>query len=620
LRIDRIFVKNAYQYGNEGTHLDDMSFTFSSSYSGLEGVGCLDVTGLTQVGHFGNCEGDVPTPHIYKTYNIPVTTTIKAVELKVSSAQYDDDPSISNYACSINGLSIGTPVCFNQESYYYVLQWTCNYTVNNEYPTFDFYHSIQTGTRYWNVGISCNSIDDLDGDGVVSFSYTDYTLSYEWKWIGILPFYVPIHGSYTYDRNADLSMRFWTTGFPSQETYNYSDVLGLSGYTFENSTGYVYNLTRGYTTVMGGYTLSTPALAYTIRVFRNGTEIYEYGFPLDCVYPGSSFGFSPTQQGRYYIRLYTTVYRKNVTAWVVGTLPDYLISTSPTVSNQYDRYMVNYRYYHPQGYTGAIAMDLDKSILNKYASTLYHVSPIANNQSNFFVYNSDSSNAEYWGLYVNANSVYTKVTDATHYIRIPSIHENDIYPYPTNNLEITGNNENNAQMILKGTHIFPGANIDVYVNGVWIKSVGDSQYFQAPYTPTHAGVFHATLVWHANNTDVELDSCDFTVSTPETSPTKPMIDTSFIPKDMYPYIAIGLIVAFMFMPLFFIYSMNQVMSKYNTKVEIPTLTMTVMSVSMAIVGFILDIIFGLLEWWTVFVFIFILLLVFLILWIQRKTG
>lgn len=622
---DNCRIDSIYFYATDWhsvNYIDDMNITLSDSYTGGGTSGCLDTSGLTQVGHFGYCGGDVPTSHVYKKYNIPVTTTISGIELQVGSEQYDDDPLLSNYELSINGVTIGNPICFNPESYYYVLQWDTSYTVTNDLVTFDFNHSLKTGSRYWAIGESCSSSDDLDADGDISYQYTDYEVAYEWVWILFVPFHLPVSTPYTLTRNRDLSMRWWCSGFPVQETYNYPDTLGLSNYYAENTTGYVYDVTLGYNTVTGSYTLGNPALDYTLELYHNGTQLYQYGFPLDCKYPGSGFGFSPLTIGKYYIRLHSTTYRANVTAWVTGTFPDFVITTNPTVTNQYESYNVNYRYYHPQGYVGSIAMDYYPTNLNYFTDCFYQRYPITNNDTSTFLYSTNSSNAEYWGLYAYVNNLHSKLSDATHYIRIPSIFDNDIHPI-SDNLEIIGNNQNGASMMLQGTHIFPGSSVYVYVNGIFLKDIGDSQYFTVSYTPTKIGTFNATLVLFQNNSELLLDYCSFTVSTSDTETPE---DDSYglggvfdmIPKAFYPFIAFGIIIGLMFTPLAFIYSANKGLAKFNVTVNVPSMVMIIMSITMAIIGYTLDIMWGLLEWWTVFFLIFVLILVFAILWIYNK--
>lgn len=618
-RIDRMFVK--FIVGASNQYFDDLNITISDSYVGGGTSGCLDTTGLTQVGHFGYCAGDVQTSHVYKKYNIPVSTTISGIELQVSPDQFSEDPDLTHYELSISGLNIGNPICFNPESYYYALQWDASYTVTNDLLTFDFYHSQKTGNRYWAIGESCSSTDDLDADGDISYQYTDYTVSYEWKWILFMPFHVPVSTPYTLTRNRDLSMRWWCSGFPAQETYNYPTTLGLHNYYSYNTTGYIYDVTLGYDTITGSYTLGTPALTYTLNLYHNNTKLYQYGFPMNCRYPGSGFGFAPNVIGKYRVQLNSTHALANVTAWVIGTFPPYKISTNPTVTNQYENYNVDYLYYHPQGYAGGAAMDYFPNMLNKFTDCFYQRYPLTSNQSASFLYSTNSSIAEYWGLYAYSNNLYSKLADTTHYIRIPSIFDNDIHPLLPN-LVITGNNQNNNQMVLQGTHIFPGSHVSVYVNGIFLGDVGDSQYFTISYTPTKIGTFNATLVLFQNNSQVLIDYCSFTVSSSDTEPVPGGGGLGFDIRDFIPYpydlfVCIGFIIFMVMLPTIIVVSLQK---KVTVQINIPPMVMTVASIMSGFLGFILTVMWGLLSWVWFFAFVFVLIIILAIVYLTGSKS
>lgn len=599
-------------------YIDDMNLTLSDSYSSGTISGCSDFTGYYPTGRFAYGSTDVDSIHISTLYNVPVTTTIHGVELQISENQYDSDSDVSHYGCSINGLNIGTAKCIFSESYYYVVQWEANMPITDQTINFDFSHTqLISGTQYWDVGCGVSSSDDVNGDGEVGFYWQDDSVVYHWEWYYWVYMLRPTYGAGTTFFNRDLGMRFWSTGFATAETYDYVDTLGLANYYSYNTTGYIYDLTQGYENVMGAYTLGNPSSAYTLNLYVNNTKVLQYGFPINCRYPGSGFGFSPNSIGKYRIQMNTTHAVANVTAWVTGARPMYSIRTNPVISDQFMSYSVSAYYNNPQGYTGGVAMDNYKQMLNTFSKTMYQRYPIQNNMTTTFSHQSNNSIPEYWGLYTNVNGLYNKVADATHYIRIPSIYENEIHT-TNNNYPCPANKINELSISVEGTHIFPGADVRLYANSIEFAKVGDSQNFIQQFTPKKFGAFNISMYLIQNGTTKMLAQCNFTVS-PSDLPgvedeTNPMI--SFIPEEYYIYIAIGIIIGFMFAPIFFVYTMKTEFSKVNITLEVPTMITMVLSIMMGIVAFILDVMWGLLEWWTVFFFIFVLVLIIVIIWLK----
>jgi hypothetical protein len=461
----------------------------------------------------------------------------------------------------------------------------------------------------------------VNGDGEVGFYWQDDSVVYHWEWYYWVYMLRPTYGAGSTFFNRDLGMRFWSTGFATAETYDYVNTLGLANYYSYNTTGYIYDLTQGYENIMGAYTLGNPSLAYTLNLYVNNTKVLQYGFPINCRYPGSGFGFSPNTIGKYRIQMNTTHAVANVTAWVTGLRPIYSIRTNPVISDQFMTYSISAYYNNPQGYTGGVAMDNYKQMLNSFFTTMYQRYPTQNNMTTTFTYQSNTSMPEYWGLYTNLNGLYNKVADATHYIRIPSIYENEIHT-TKNNYPCPANAINELSISVEGTHIFPGANVKLYANSIYFASVGDNQQFIQQFTPKKFGAFNISMYLIQNGTTKMLAQCNFTVS-PSDLPgiedeTNPMI--SFIPEDYYIYIAIGIIIGFMFAPIFFIYTMKMEFSKLNVTLEVPGLITMVLSIMMGIVGFILNVMWGLLEWWTVFFFIFVLVLITAILWLKGGSS
>jgi hypothetical protein len=616
-RIDSMFFFDTYAGGGWTGYFDDMTFTLSDSYSA--GVsGCSDFTGSTPTGRFAYGSTDVDSSHISMRYNVPVTTTVTGVELQILQTQYDSDSDTAHYGCSINGVNIGFPVCIFSESYYYVIQWTCNFTVTASTINFDFYHSqLISGTQYWEVGCGVSTSDDVNGDGEVEFVFTDTSVVYHWEWYYWVYMFRPTYGAGDTVFPRDLGMRFWSTGFTATETFDYDDHLGLSSYSSSNSTGYIYDLSGGYDNIMGSYTLGNSGATYTLNLYVNGTLSYDYGFPIHCRYPGDGFGFSPNTIGKYRLQLNSTHAVANVTAWVIGARSGYSIRTNPVISNQFMSYSVIASYNNPQGYAGGIAMDNYVETLNAFLRCVYQRHPVTNNQTTTFSYQSNGTLPEYWGLYVYANNLYTKVDDCKHYIRLPSVYTNDIHT-PLNNYPVSTIGVSSLGVTLTGTHMFPGADVRIYANSIYVMNVGDSQYFTETFYPRAFGYYNVTMLLYQNGTFTYLANCNFTVSSTDSpgveDPNQQYAD--LIPEEYRLFVAIGIILGFMFMPMAFIYSMNKTMQRFNVTINVPAMVIIIMSVMTGIVGYTLTIMWGLLEWWTVFLLIFVLALVVLILYLK----
>jgi len=626
-RIDRCLIIGSTSSSN---YMDDVNITTSDSYTGIPtSFGCLDTSGWYPVGSFGYSNWQGWSKHISTTYNSPVTTTIKAVELRISTTMGSEDYTLSHYSCTINNYNLSSPTCIDNGTDYDVLQWTCNIALTNEYPTFDFCHGYQitsesTGPNkvYWDIGIGSLS-QDLNGDGVVGFKWSDNTVLWTWQWKGIFLYFLPTYGAGATTSPYDLGMRFWDTGMVTTKTYNYTATLGLSHYSSKNTTGYIYDLSQGYNMITGAYTLSTTTLSFTINLYKNNTKQYSFGFPISCRYPGDGFGFSPDTIGKYKLQLNSTHALANVTAWVIGIRPPYDISTSPSITDQFLQYSVIAYYHNPQGYTGAVSMDTYKPMLNNFLQCMIQHSPLTNNQTTTFPYQSNGTNAEYWGLYTYINSIYGLATSCSHYIRIPSIYTNTVYTYRQNYL-CSSDVVTNLSITITGTHMFPGGNVNVYVNGVFAQYVGENQRFTFPYSPGHFGAYQITMYLNQNSSNLLLcNAYNFTVSSSDTiipGPSNEQTWFSFIPTQYYILIAIGIIIVFAFIPLSIIYTIaSKLQSSTGMTLKVPGTVMMGLSFITSLTGYFLTIMWGLMPWWTVFVLMFILIIIFGIFYYSRKN-
>ena len=613
------------------TYFDDCNITLSSSYTGddVPQVGCIDTTGLTQVGYFGSTQRDSPAQYISKTYGVSVTTTIEGVELQVSRDQILQAGDMGNYELKINGMSLGMPTCSVLLEAYGILQWVTDMTITNNVVNFEFYHSKKTLNWYWQVGVGATSSTDLDGDGDIWYRQSRAETTYEWRWFWIFPYQAPIYDEHAEEIPYDMAVKWWCTGFdpPSGIEYDYNDDIGLSKYVYYNNATetYIYNLSRkNHDTIFGGYTLNDPIATYCVHLYTiscdfntsNASEIRTTHWPHACNYPGSTFGYAPLTSACYIVQLHKDgALEKQLNISVEGTIGDYSIRTSPPITNQYETYEVLWRYYQAQGYTGRIGMmSIHKDALKLYTNTEVTIPPINPNTTGTYTHYSTSSTAEYWGLYVYANNQYVLYAETTHIIRVPSIYENTIRPL-LESVELYGSNQ------LLGQHIFPGGDVRVYVNDRLIQNVGDSQSFVVTYETTQPGVHVAQLRVYLDNGTQVLAQCTFVVKTdvrPPTADTRDWDWLNLIPTLYIPLIGIGIIAMFALLPLIVVTSLQK---KVNIQIHMPEKVMMIISMFTGFAGYILTILWGILEWWTIFMVLFSFILILAILYYSgHKDG
>jgi len=554
---------------------------------------------------------DITSKSLYEDYNIPITTTISGVKLSVNPSQYTDDSTLSNYVLTVNNNYIGGATCFfKDDSGYYSLGWNCNnLAIDNETVHFNFTHSVKTGSRYWIVGNGGGSVD-LDGDGdFVSGRGNTGVLYSDCKWviIGYLPFWVctNYYGSNT--NNFDLSYCFFHSGLAPTENYNYIDSLGLHKYSSKNSTGYIYDLSS-FNGIICSYTLSDPTVDYTIEVYKNGVEYYK-NFPFNCFYPSGTVGLMPNGIGKYVFKLKNTGYVYNITAYVTGIYPNYYISTDPVISNQYESYDVLYKYNHPQNYSGAIALFEDYTKINKFLDSDY-TSDIEDNSDSSISYISSNDKSEYWRLFVNKNNSYFGVGNiATHYIRLPNVADNNLKFVP-DSIGIYNNNPESRSVFLYGNHLFPGAEVFIFINGKKFVDVGGKQSFNdVSYLPPSVGIYTADLRINHNGTWVIITNSTNTLNVYSLETELPEEKPFYFIEPPFSYFAGTFIIILLTLtPIFFGFMFKMSLDK------IPQFLYLVF----AIIGFVASILLGFFPAWTIAVLVILTVLIIFIIWIKQK--
>lgn len=588
-RIDSIY----FSSNNQFMAIDDINVTLSDSYSGGDMMGCLDVTGLTQVGHFAYSSYTYSYPYLIKKYHVPVTTSLRAVNLECNLAQLSDDGNLANYGLYINGVYCGMPTCNYVTGDDVVFQWAVNVTLVDEAPVFVFYHSQKTSAgHYWKVGTSTYAgASDLDSDGDTTYylAGSSYTPSSDYP------------GSYSMSSYGDLGMMWFCTGFTTTSTYSYGDSLGLSYYDYQNATGYVYDIQNPHGVVCQ-YTLSTTSRSYNcvIQLWINGTQSNLYGFPQSVTYPSGSIAISPITIGKYQFRLYSYHYVANATAWLTGTPGNYQIFINPKISNQFASYQVTCRYYHPQGLSGRVGVFTNSVDVNVYSKALYTY-PLTTNASTTVYYSSNSSGAEYWQLFAYS-TVYSPVGQySIHYVRLTFAVEPAITVTPSTIKLGEGTT-------VRATHNMPGADVSIYMNNVLWQSVSGNQVTQMPYTPTKTGAINVTMKVRQNTSTVTLAYTMLYVTTADGGTGDggiPGITRDLIPVEYRLYVGIGVIIGFTLLPTLVLLSY---VKHSQSDIKIPALPLTVTTIIMSLIGFILTIVWGLMPWYSVFLILFVLIL------------
>lgn len=610
-RIDRMLTWNS---GNDINYYDDMNFTISDSYTVGGGGGSSlycgnDVSNYYQIGDiFGTDDSDqVNSPELFEYHNVKRATQIKGVALKVSVDQYNDDSNTANYSLSINGLSLGNPDCFSQASngYDWLLYWSCNVNIQNETTAFVFKHTkANSFGRYWQVCVG-NFGQDLDGDADAEYYYSDEFQDCGWQWFGgIIPWWVC--SGYTANQivGKDLAMSFFITNLGTSQIFDYPSSLGLHGWDYKNATGYIYSLGKSITC---SYTLGDNAYDYQISLYKNTTQILTSGFPTSVNYPSGSVGYTPFTIGKYKFQLNSTHAIDNVTAYVIGTLPNFYIFTNPVITNQYSYYSVYYKYYHPQGFDGYATMfdilgNFPNYYLNSYSRNIF------NNVSSNFTYFSTSSSAEYWTLFANKTNAFNNVGNLhKHFIRLQGISTNTINVVPTSIL-LSHEQLKNYNFTIYGQHTFVGTDISVFVNNNFIAIIGDSQNYILTYNPPDFGSYIVSLRILQDGLWVILCNASFIVissDTPTSEAEKPLLEPP------YTYIFGALItVVFIILPVIGIGKLN-IQSDIIKYVPIFT----------GVVGFILSCLIGLFPWYSIFALLFILIMIITVLYLAKnKSG
>jgi hypothetical protein len=351
-RIDSLYLQGT-QAGGSNWYFDDCNVTISTAYGGGAGPsGTCDTSDM-------KAKGDVSQTYSYdyvpsnwwlkSNYNIPLKTTIEAVDLLVSNYQYNYiSNDSSDYILFINGFYVGPATEILPYGWNYVIRW-CNFggvTIVNEVTVFEFFQSshyyVTSGfTNYWLPSVT--SIDvEPDGDTQFISDRSGGSGNYgaETSWAETLSYVDLKYKFYYYDIIIELE--------PPEFS---EDKIQLS-----NGPYYVGK------TVMLQYYVSSFTTTSEIRIDHNGTYVNttSQGFSFPYQIPSGDdsglISYTPMLTGSYRFSIYRSSVKKfsiNITVSHTSDDATYLYVTPKPYSCGGD-FKIYYGYHNIYGYPGLI--------------------------------------------------------------------------------------------------------------------------------------------------------------------------------------------------------------------------------------------------------------------------
>jgi hypothetical protein len=598
--VDRIRIYTEEQFGGGYTshaYLDMLNITTDTSYSGGTTTCGINLDGYDKLG-IDNTPNTMDLSYpVFQKINYGLNYGYLAyITLCVNPSMYSIDPNPSNYTLTCMGFSLGGADCYDLDGYNYRLIWEANLDLGDRVEGIPsgknidcmFTHSSKVGSvAYWQVCIGTTVDTDLDSDGITSFKL--------WN-----------SGRTVIDYDVGVSFYFDPTTHYSSADSIFTDSLGLHN-GVKNATGYVYNIDipEG---IICSYLLSQTSSQYQCKiVVMKNTTIY-YRNLTGLTFPSGVRGVLPDTIGKYTFKLYNYHYIYNITAWVTGVSSGYFISSDPTITNPFETYKIVYRYYHLLGLKGCIGVfdNVTKRGSYVYAHSTYDINV---NTSSYKLYPSTALTNEYLTLFVNI-SYKTPCAYAVHYINDNNILENNIYVSPFE-LGVNKGNPEGYSAIVKGTHVFSGCRVSIFVNGREMFSVKDEQTFTKTFTPPNPDSYNISLRLYQNGSWVTLKYCQFIASNLGEN------DNGIIPSGwkidppFSYFIGIAIIVITTISPLLII---GGVKRDFNLS-SIPQFLYLIM----AIVGFVISVVLGFFPLWSILLLIVLAVLILTIMWMKGNN-
>jgi len=593
-RIDLIISVNSIATNVHYYTYDDLNFTLSDSYEGGTTSCGISFNGYDKLG-IDNTPNTMDLNHPdFQKINYGLNYGyLKYVTLCINPAMYSADSDPNNYNLECLGFDLGGADCLDLDGYNYRLIWEANIDLGDRVEGIPsgrnidclFTHSTKVGSSaYWQVCVGSTIDTDLDSDGKTSFKLWNDART-------------------VIDYDVGVSFYFDATTRYEPSDSIFTDSLGLQNYISKNSTGYIYDINQPEGIVCS-YLLSELSKTYQCKiVVMKNTSTYYVNF-TGLSFPSGVRGLSPVTIGKYTFKLYNYHYIYNITAWVTGTPSSYFISSSPTITNPFESYNIVYRYYNIVGYDGNIGVFSDYTRRGSfvYADTSYSV--IVNTTSSK-TYPSTSLINEYLTLFVNS-SLNQPVAYATHWIRDNNVLENNLYVSPAE-LSIYQGNPDNYAVEIMGSHVFPGSQISIFVQGREMFSVRDDQTFNRTFAPPQPDTYNISLRLYQNGTWITLKYCYLTVADLGAEGGQPVYTFGIDPPFSY-FVGIFIIILMTLSPLLVV---GVVKKDFNLS-SIPQFLYLVM----AIIGFIVTIIMGLFPLWSIAVLVLLCTVILAILWMK----
>jgi len=484
-----------------------LNFTFSDSFEEetQESFCGYDVTDYDTIGEYDDDSYmSIPYKYLEFTYEIESSMIIKGLGVLVSKTMYDYDANFNHYTAKINGLSIGSPDCWQQYGIVsYILFWEMNTLIQEENILIELYHSQQVGgTPYWYIYTGYYSTIDYNKDGIISYKYHSEATLYNGIYDGTT-------------QSFDVSYLLYVENVPIEnEQSPYDDMVITNKLTYDQ-----------YEPIKFIWFTSDVTKYNYIKIYNKTGEC------LDQLYPKQVSGWTgrdtyfPLDFGFYRLELVRdSITRASINVTVIEKDTDYVMFTYPCPSEPNTPITLYYKYDRDDNNTGLITRyqngweyDIVDILLGEPATKYWNIEP------NSSAYLSDTATWDdtVYRMYSILDSNYFEVASWVHDVGYSEESENSI-SVSDNPLYIY-EGETSAIHHFSTKHNFYGFKTSVYLNGKFIQDVTykSSYVFDYEITEEESKTYNATLVLETINGSFVLDYVLFNVIVNPTEPSTP---------------------------------------------------------------------------------------------------
>lgn len=459
------------------THTDDIIFSTTGGGGGSSESGdttgykskCSDILARSVT----YSEAD---KYIEQKYNSKINGIIQTIDLYVSLSQWIayeyDNTAIELYACGEN-LGVPDTTLFGGSGLR-ILRWSnANVIVSNDYPVFEFYGKVWDSVlnpfdyNFWKNG---HFVNLLSGD--IRFRARSHSTDgyyADGEYCGT------IIGNYI---NGDFSIVL-------DMCFYYSDTELVDPY--EQISYAVETDKTTYTTCSEiKVTWASPQPYSCVLLYKDDTQINEYGFPRCISNKIGTMTFPAVESGNYSIKLkYNSVVRDITYFNITGVTCNLALWSDPNPSKIGFGYDIFYRYNKTND--GGIfysTSDNDNyptfsTIINANGGNVVtgkiHMGAPQNFEGNGYIY--------FW-LAEKINNTYYKLLQHNHFITTFSevsrlhLYYGDRWLYDSSSLELNSYMSNNIGITIEGSHPFVGGNVWIKCNNQSLRSVGGLPTFE----------------------------------------------------------------------------------------------------------------------------------------------